>query len=160
MTAQTSARSATYRERLWPTPWLFVALLLVIPAVAMMMLPLNAPIALPLAIAVYVIVSAILFATAPSIRVEGGELIAGSARIPVSLLGEAQALDAEALRRAIGPGLDARAHLLIRGTIHRGVKIAVTDPADPAPYWVLTTRNPRTLIEAIDEARSSSLTGV
>lgn len=153
MTAETSARSTIYRERLWPTPWLFVALLLVIPAVSMMLLPINAPIALPVAIVVYIILSAILFATAPSIRVENGELIAGSARIPVSLLGEAQILDADALRRAIGPGLDARAHLLIRGTIHRGIKITVTDPADPAPYWVLTTRNPRTLVDALDQAR-------
>lgn len=153
MSAEPTVARPVFRERLWPTPWLFVALLLIVPAVTLAVMPLNAGLALPLGIGFYVLIAGSLTLAAPAISVENGILAAGRARIPVSLLGEAVALDSDALRTAIGPQLDARAHLLVRGYIHRGVKIEVTDPADPAPYWVLTTRKPRTLLAAIDAAR-------
>lgn len=153
MSSATSARSDIYRERLWPTPWLLIALLLFIPAVALMIFPLNPPLAIPLGIIVYLVLALSLILAAPSVTVQNGTLIAGRARIPVSLLGSLEELDADSLRTAIGPGLDARAHLLVRGYIHRGVKIEVIDPADPAPYWIVTARRPRTLIDAINAAR-------
>lgn len=153
MTGTPPATTATYRERLWPTPWLFIALLLIIPGVALVMTPMNAGLALPLGIGFYLLIAGSLTLAAPKVSVEHGILTAGRARIPVAMLGEAVALDAEELRVAIGPGLDARAHLMVRGYIHRGIKVDVTDAADPAPYWVVTTRRPQTLIAAINAAR-------
>lgn len=149
----TGTAPAAYRERLWPTPWLFVALLLIIPGVALVMTPINAGLALPLGIAAYVLVAGSLTIASPRVTVDNGTLVAGRAQIPVAMLGEAVPLDADELRTAIGPGLDARAYLMVRGYIHRGIKVAVTDPADPAPYWVVTTRRPQQLVAAIDAAR-------
>lgn len=153
MSRAPSARSAAYRERLWPTPWLFVAMLLIIPAVALAVTPMNSVIAIPLAIVLYLVAAGSLALASPGIVVEDGTLTAGRARIPVRLLGSAETLDADDLRSAIGPRLDARAHLLVRGYIHRGVKIEVVDPEDPTPYWVITTRRPQTLLAAIEAAR-------
>lgn len=143
----------SYRERLWPAPTLFVALLLIIPAVMLAVTPMNADLALPIAIGIFAIIAGTLLLSAPTISVSGGELNAGPARIPIGVLGALEALDDRALRATIGPGADARAYLLVRGYIHRGVKIEIDDPADPTPYWVLTTRKPADLIAAIEAAR-------
>ena len=52
------------------------------------------------------------------------------------------ALDAEATRRIAGVEADARAYLLLRPYLKRAVRVEITDPADPAPYWLVCTRHP------------------
>lgn len=150
-----TAPSATpgFRERLVPGLWLLVTLLLLLPAVGLILTPVAPAFAIPGAIAVYVLIAGALMLMAPIVEVRDGSLSAGRARIPVAQLGEVEVLDAEALRRAIGPGTDARAYLLVRGYIHSGVRVAVQDPADPTPYWVITTRRPKSLSAAIEAAR-------
>lgn len=157
----TSAAAATagpvteYRERLIPGIGLFAAVLLVAPAVAMVLMPIAINAAIPAGIIAYLLIATFLFATSPRVSVSDGVLRAGNAQISVDQLGEIELLGAEALRRALGPGLDMRSFLLIRGWIHRGVRIANIDPADPAPYWIITTRRPQALAEAIDAARTA-----
>jgi hypothetical protein len=86
---------------------------------------------------------------APRVAVAGGVLTAGRASIPVSLLGEVLPLDADAMRRAAGVDADARAHLLLRPYLKRGVRVDVVDPDDPTPYWLLSCRRPDRLAAAI-----------
>jgi hypothetical protein len=74
-----------------------------------------------------------------------GVFQAGRARIPVHLLAGPEPLDAAATRRAAGVDADARAYLLIRPYIGEAVKVQVTDPADPTPYWLVSTRHPQLL---------------
>jgi hypothetical protein len=83
--------------------------------------------------------------------VSDGVLRAGSARIPVALLGPAQALDVAAMRHELGPGLDARAYVCLRAWARTGVRVALDDPADPTPYWLISTRRPQLLVEALLE---------
>ena len=52
------------------------------------------------------------------------------------------ALDADGVRRLAGVDADARAYLLLRPYLKRGVRIDITDPADPAPYWLVSCRRP------------------
>ncbi|WP_053383981.1 DUF3093 domain-containing protein [Leucobacter celer] len=155
MTGATSPDVSTrnYRERLIPGPGLFVALLLAIPAVALVLTPVNAAIAIPTGVIVYLIVSATLLLLSPTITVAEGKLVADRATIPVEQLGGIELLGSEGLRAAIGPGLDARSFMLVRGWIHRGLRIENIDPADPAPVWILTTRHPQRLADAIEAAR-------
>ena len=146
----------SYSERLWPTPWLFVATLLILPAVALALTPINVTVAIISAILAYLIVGAIMLLSVPKVAIVDGVFTAGPARIPVTMLGRVDELTDTELRVAIGPGCDARAHLLIRGWIHSGIRVEITDPADPAPYWVLTTRRPAELADAINKARSAT----
>lgn len=76
------------------------------------------------------------------ITVDGDVLRAGRAHIPLDHLGAVSALDAETMRRLAGVDADARAFLLLRPYLKRGVRVDVTDPTDPAPYWLLSTRRP------------------
>ncbi|UCM90887.1 DUF3093 domain-containing protein [Streptomyces marincola] len=87
------------------------------------------------------------------IRVVAGSLIAGQARIPVTALGEARALDAEEARAWRTHRADARAHMLLRAYIPTAVRVEVTDPGDPTPYLYLSTRRPDRLAAALAAAR-------
>lgn len=75
---------------------------------------------------------------------------AGRARIGSEHLGAAEALDAERTRRVSGPEADARAYLLLRPYLKRAVRVEITDPADPAPYWLVSSRHPEELAEALN----------
>lgn len=81
--------------------------------------------------------------------VRDGELHAGRARIPLELLGEPRVLDVQQTRRVLGVEADARAYLLTRPWLKRAVQVPVLDPADPAPYWLLSTRHPAELARAL-----------
>jgi Protein of unknown function (DUF3093) len=93
---------------------------------------------------------------AARIRVADGVLHAGRAQIPVGLLASPVALDAETTRRLAGVDADAHAYLLLRPYLKRSVQVAVTDPADPVPYWLLSTRRPEALVSALAAAGSRS----
>lgn len=90
---------------------------------------------------------------AARIEVDRGRLRAGRAGIELRHLGEATALDADAARRLAGRDADARAYLLLRPYLKRAVRVDLHDPADPAPYWLLSTRHPDALARAITAAR-------
>lgn len=83
------------------------------------------------------------------IMLRDGVLHVGPAHIALSHVGQVDALDKDETRRVHGPEADARAFLHTRPYISRAVRIAIDDPADPAPYWLVSTRHPRTLAAAL-----------
>ena len=100
---------------------------------------------------------ALAFVSYGSARVEvsAGRLQAGRARIGLEHVGEVTPLDAEAMRRLAGQDADARAYLLLRPYLKRGVRVEITDPADPAPYWLISSRRPDRLAAALMGSRSA-----
>ena len=91
---------------------------------------------------------------AARVTVRDGELTAGRAHIGVEHVGEVTPLDAAATRLLAGRDADARAYLLLRPYLRTAVRVEITDPADPAPYWLICTRHPRRLSEALSRATS------
>ena len=89
---------------------------------------------------------------AARVSVRDGVLTAGRARISVDHVGSVEALDAEATRRLAGRDADARAYLLLRPYLRRAVRIGIDDPADPTPYWLVSTRRPDRLAAALTGA--------
>ena len=87
--------------------------------------------------------------------VSDGVLHAGRAHIPVDLLADPTALDREETRRVAGVDADARAFLVLRPYISEAVQVWVVDPADPTPYWLVSTRHPGRLAAAIRAARAA-----
>jgi energy-coupling factor transporter transmembrane protein EcfT len=90
------------------------------------------------------------------ISVRDGELHAGSARIEARWLGAVEPLDEAAARRVAGQDADARAYLLLRPYLKRAVRIRIDDPADPAPYWLISTRRPDALAAAVRSLTETS----
>ena len=83
------------------------------------------------------------------IVVDAAGLRAGRARIEAVHLGAAEPLSAEDTWQVAGPRADARAYLVLRPYLRRAVRIEITDPADPTPYWLVSTRHPESLAAAI-----------
>ena len=88
-----------------------------------------------------------------TIEVDAHSLHAGRARIDRSYLGSAEALSGEAARTAFGRGCDPKAYLLLRGYVSGAVRVEITDPDDPTPYWLLATRDPQRLAAALSPDR-------
>jgi Protein of unknown function (DUF3093) len=93
---------------------------------------------------------------AARVSVHDGVFRAGRAHIPVSLLGEVTALDGQARQRLAGVDADARAYLLLRPYLQRAVRVDLADPADPTPYWLVATRRPGQLVEALSAGRAAA----
>jgi hypothetical protein len=74
---------------------------------------------------------------------------AGPALLPYRYVGLVEPLDAEATRRVLGVDADARAYLLVRAYCRGAVKVTLDDPADPAPYWLVSTRHPAELAASL-----------
>ncbi len=84
-----------------------------------------------------------------TVEIRDGVLYAGTAHIPVEHVGVTEALDADETRRALGREADARAFLMTRPYLKRSVRIQITDPADPTPYWLVSSRHPVALAHAL-----------
>lgn len=147
----------TYRERLWPSPWIAVIAALAIPASLLTFAAIDLTVGAITGLVLFAGVVTLATVSAPTIEVADGVLRAGAARVPLTHVGEVNVARKDDARHARGPGLDSRAHLVLRPDIDPIVRIELTDPADPTPYWVVSTRRPEQLAEAIIAARSTPL---
>ncbi|MEA4943657.1 MAG: DUF3093 domain-containing protein [Propionicimonas sp.] len=74
---------------------------------------------------------------------------AGNAVLEWPWVGQAVALDEAATRQRLRAGADPRAYLVTRGYVRTSVEITVADPDDPHPFWLVSSRRPAELAEAI-----------
>lgn len=138
-----------YRERLYPSPWGAVALLLLIPAIIVVCAPINPIIGYIVGPGLYVLIVVIAYGTSPVIIVTPTTVQIGRVTIPSRFLANPVILDARERRLALSTELDARAYLRVRGARIPMLNIAVTDPDDPTPYWLVSTRRPDELHAAL-----------
>lgn len=145
------APPASYTERLSvPLRWWVQGTMLVATFWLAFVVSTPAVVAWPAtAVLLLLMVGVFLGYGAPQVEVVDGWLRAGRARIAGEFLGEVEALDAAETRRVAGRDADVRAYLLLRPYLKRAVKVTVRDHRDPAPYWLLSTRNPEQLAAAI-----------
>jgi hypothetical protein len=145
-----------YREKLWASAWVFLAMALVIPASLLVFWPINPLTGIVVAIVLYAGCAGILVLASPTLQLSDETFTAGRARLPLRFAGEATAYREPEATLQRGRLLDARAWLLLRGWVTPVVRIDVTDPQDPTPYWLVSTREPERLADAINAARRPS----
>jgi hypothetical protein len=110
----------------------------------------------PVAAVVLVLSSAGLIAYGSAVVAVGSDgFVAGRARLPLWAVGDIAALEADQARAARGIEADPRAFLLVRGYVDDMVRVGVKDPADPVPYWLVSTRHPNELAAALSAARDA-----
>ncbi|MEJ5914202.1 DUF3093 domain-containing protein [Pseudokineococcus sp. 1T1Z-3] len=143
------AGGALFRERVLPSPgaWLAVPALAALSGLAVA--PVGTAAVVAAVLGVGGLVALLLVRASPLVVVTAGELRAGRARVPRSVLGPASGYDGEDARRQRGPALDARAFLLMRGWADGVVRVEVADPGDPTPYWLVSTHRPEALARAL-----------
>ena len=150
--------SGVYRERL-TAPWwawpvavavsAFVATELAIGAFALRS-PLTYIVAGVLALAGVAALSRI------RIAVDDEDLHVDDARLPRLFIGEVTIIDAEARRDLLGQDADPLAFVIMRPWIPGGVRVEVDDPADPTPYWFVSSRHPARLAAALSRGEFPS----
>jgi hypothetical protein len=90
------------------------------------------------------------------IRVDADELHVDDAHIPVSYIADVNILDNAAKTELLGPAAAPYVFVIQRPWVREAVRIVIDDPADPTPYWVISTRRPAALAQAIKQARAAS----
>jgi len=88
------------------------------------------------------------------IRVADGELHVGGAHVPTRFLGDVDVVDRRDKRRVLGPELDPAAYLVHRPWVGPLLRVGLTDPDDPTPYWVFSTRRPEQLAAVLAGGRA------
>lgn len=86
------------------------------------------------------------------VAVAGDELRVDDARLPLRFIAEAVPLDAAGRSALLGPGADPLAFVVQRPWIAGAIQVVLNDPADPTPYWLVSTRHPERLARLLDPA--------
>ncbi|QAY71244.1 DUF3093 domain-containing protein [Xylanimonas protaetiae] len=145
-----SPTARQFRERLVPGPGLLAALAGVGLLLLIVMLPVWPTAAWVAGVAAAVVCVGAAVLRAPLVEVAGGELRAGRAHVPAALLGDVVVLATREQRAAeLGARLDARAHVVLVSSVPTAVRVALHDPADPTPYWIVSSRRPEELAAAL-----------
>lgn len=104
-------------------------------------------------LAVALVAGGLLWFGGKLIVVDDAGLRVGESLLEPEYLGPATAHSASQTRDRLGPGADRRALLVLRGYIPTSVEVAIADPADPHPYWLISTRHPDELAAALSRLR-------
>ncbi|WP_341719712.1 DUF3093 domain-containing protein [Micromonospora sp. FIMYZ51] len=156
--ASSTTASAAYSERLRLPWWLWLAGLAAATLVAVEIWMGGAGVRawLPFAVLLPAAVAGLAWLGRIRVAVADGELRVDDARLPVRFVADAIALDAEGRREVLGVGADPLAFVVQRPWISGAVQVVLDDPADPTPFWVVSSRHPVELAEAILAARQST----
>jgi hypothetical protein len=141
----------SYRESLRvPVAWWLIGAAAVITLFVIVAVPVNTLVgALVGGLAAVLLVLLFVRYGGARVEVDDSRLRAGRAEIDRTYLGTVEALTGEDARRAFGRDCDPKAYLVLRSYLPGAVRVQITDPGDPAPYWLIATRHPDRLAAAL-----------
>ncbi|WP_334170798.1 DUF3093 domain-containing protein [Sinomonas sp.] len=138
-----------YSEKLWPSWWVWIVVVGIAGACILVLAPISIAAGYTGAVLVFLVLCGILIATTPAVVVTPRELRAGRAVLPREFVASAEAFTGDEATAERGTRLDGRAYLCMRGWISAVVRVELDDPEDPTPYWLVSTRRPAKLVEAL-----------
>jgi hypothetical protein len=148
---RTTAAAPLYAERLgvpwwsWPPALLAAALL----AAEVWMGSGGLRAWVPYAVLLPLTVALMIWLGRIRIVVTGTEFLVDDARLPVVVIADVIPLDADGKREVLGVGAHPLAFVVQRPWIGGAVQVLLDDPADPTPFWVVSTRHPVQLATAL-----------
>ena len=89
------------------------------------------------------------FKSALTIEVDENELRVGAVRIEHAYIGDAIALTPVEMKSIRTRDADPSAYLAIRFWSSNGLKLKISDPRDPTPYWLITSNKADELVKAL-----------
>jgi hypothetical protein len=143
-----------FEERLYPSMGMYLAFSLLSPMVLLAAAPFGWTLAITLGSITLIAALVLASVLSPMIVIDGDRLLARKFSVPLSVIGAASEIPAENLRSELGPSLDARAQLMIRGDLKTAAKIEIADENDPTPYLIVSTRRPAELVSALRANRA------
>jgi hypothetical protein len=144
------SEAIVYQERVRPNFGTFLATAALIPAITLVSEPFDFRIGLIIGSVLVVAIWWAMFFLSPVIRVREKSLSVGVVSIPRSLLGRIEVIAKDQIFQERGPKLEPAAFKVFQGTVKTAVKIEISDPSDPTPYWIISTRKPIQLASALE----------
>jgi hypothetical protein len=140
-----------YRERLTvPWWWWLVAVLLTGLFAAELFLGAPGVVTfLPYVVLVPVVLGGLWWLGRIRIEVTDEEFVVDDARLPLRYVADVVELDALARQDLLGPAAEPYAFVIQRPWVSGAVQVVLNDPADPTPYWLISTRTPAGLRSAL-----------
>jgi hypothetical protein len=84
------------------------------------------------------------------VAVTADELIVDDARLPLRYVAKVTPLTALETRDLLGPLAEPYAFVIQRPWVRGAVRVDLDDPADPTPYWLVSSRRPAEFAAAIE----------
>jgi hypothetical protein len=140
-----------YHERLAVPWWWWLATVLVTALLAAEVF-LGAPglaTYLPYAVLVPAVLYGVWWLGRIRIVVTDTDLHVDDARLPLHLIADVVPLGPLRKRDLLGPAAEPYAFVIQRPWIADAVQVVLDDPADPTPYWLVSTRDPAGLRAAV-----------
>jgi hypothetical protein len=107
----------------------------------------------PFAVMLPLTVVALVWLGRIRIAVTADEFRVDDARLPLSVISDVVALDAGGKREILGVAAHPLAFVVQRPWVRGAVQVVLDDPADPTPFWVVSTRDPVRLATVLLDAR-------
>jgi hypothetical protein len=140
---------AIYKERVTPNLGTFAAVFVLLPSTVIISEPFDLRVGLAIGLVGVLGIWGLLVFRSPQIRVTKDSLSAGRASIPRHLIGEPEAIYKDEIFAERGPKLDPAAYKVFQGSVRTAIKVPISDPDDPTPYWLVSTRNPAKLVKIL-----------
>lgn len=140
-----------YTERLLPGISFYLATAFVPIALYLVALAFSADIALLALITAEIVIITLSILLAPVIVLSNAELRVSRASIPTSALGKSFAVTKDQIFLERGQKLDPKAYISFQIGVKGLVKTEIKDANDPTPYWLLSSRHPNKLAEALNQ---------
>jgi hypothetical protein len=144
------SEAIVFQERVRPNFGTFLATAALIPAITLVSEPFDFRIGLIIGSVLVLAIWWAMFFLSPVIRVREKSLSVGVVSIPRSLLGRVEVIAKDQIFQERGPKLEPAAFKVFQGTVKTAVKIEISDPSDPTPYWIISTRKPIQLASALE----------
>ncbi|MBV7411942.1 DUF3093 domain-containing protein [Dermabacteraceae bacterium TAE3-ERU27] len=145
-----------FRERLTPSPAVWFLTVLFGGSFGIIMIPLSLRLAAFVAVGACVGMCVWMWTLSPVVEVTAQRFRAGRASIDPALLGEADAPTREESASLMSTGYAPLAYHCTRAWVPDTVRVQVSDPEDPTPYWLVSSRHPQELAAALREATLGS----
>lgn len=146
---------SAYKERLVPGPSRFISAAVLAIVLFAVLFPVSLVLAISAGVAAAAVMSAALIFAAPVVTVDRDELTAGTQSIRLDRLSQLTPLASKELSIEVGEELDTDAYLCFVASVTTAVRVDVAQPGKGAPYWIVSTRNPDSLIHAINRVRET-----
>lgn len=131
-----------YSEWVLPNWTSFLPILLIFPTFWLTFLPINELVGVVSGAVVSVLTVLAMIAKSARVTITDESLKVRNAQIERKFISGVAEVDAEHAFYERGNGLDFRAWVHFQGSVKTLVKVSISDPEDPTPYWLFSTRKP------------------
>ena len=146
----TQVATPGYTERVLPSIFSLLPVLIVYPTFYAMLLLISPLAGMVLGLSITAAVLASVWFAAPVIQVTAETVSVGDVVLPRNVISAVKVIPVEDGFNDRGPGLSPAAFTKFQISVKTMVRIEIDDPTDETPYWLIATRNPEKIKQILE----------